>query len=79
VRIALASDAPPLDELRALPCVSTAEFDAGRRVLAVTYAPSRDEAEAVIGEALKVLLARGAKISSVSKGRKLEERVLELT
>jgi len=79
VRIALASDAPPVDELRALPCVSTAEFDAGRRVLAVTYAPGKDEAEAVIGEVLKLLLARGAKISSVSKGRKLEERVMELT
>ncbi|HEY3446982.1 MAG TPA: ABC transporter ATP-binding protein [Myxococcales bacterium] len=79
VRIALASDAPPIDELRALPCVATAEFDAGRRVLAITYAPGKDEAEAVIGEVLKLLLARGAKISSVSKGRKLEERVMELT
>ncbi|MGC4115421.1 MAG: ABC transporter ATP-binding protein [Myxococcales bacterium] len=79
VRIALASDAPPVDELRALPCVSAIEFDAGRRVLAVTYSPGKDEAEAVIGEVLKVLLAKGAKISSVSKGRKLEERVMELT
>jgi ABC-type multidrug transport system ATPase subunit len=79
VRIALASDAVPLEELRALPCVTAAAFDAGRRLLSINFAPGKNEAEVVIGEVLKVLLARGAKISAVSRGRKLEERVMELT
>ncbi len=79
IRIALASDAPPVEELRALPCLSAADFDAGRRLLTLAYSPGKTEAEEVIGEALKLLLARGARISSVAKGRKLEERVMELT
>jgi ABC-type multidrug transport system ATPase subunit len=79
VRIALASDSAPLDEIRALTGVTSATFDAGMRVLAIAFSPEKAVAEDVIGESLKLLLARGAKISSVTRGRKLEERVMELT
>jgi len=79
VRIKLGNEAAPLGELRALACVASASFDAGARLLSITYSPGQHEAEAVIGEVLKLLLARGARISGVSKGHSLEERVMELT
>ena len=78
IRIVLASDVSALEELKALPCITTTTFDAGRRMLVITYPPGKFEAEEVIGEALKVLLAKGARISAVTKGRRLEERVMEL-
>ena len=79
IRVALAGEGAPLETLRALSCVTSADWDGVRRLLAITYAPGKHEAEEVIGEVLKVLLAGGARISGVSRGRKLEERVMELT
>ena len=79
IRVALAGEAPALDEIRALSAVTSATFDASRRQLLISFSPEKAAAEDVIGETLKILLAKGARISSVSKGRKLEERVMELT
>ncbi len=77
VRFLLASE-PPLDEVKSLPEATAVRFDASRRVLTVVFSPERAEAEDVIARVLKVLLERGVKISAVSKGRKLEERLMEL-
>jgi ABC-type multidrug transport system ATPase subunit len=78
ISVVLADAEAPLQELSALSCVERATFEAARRTLVIAYAPGKHEAEEVIGETLKVLLGRGARISSVSRGRKLEERVMEL-
>ena len=78
VRFVLASDAVPEDGLRALPCVEALTFDRTRRSLVVTFSPGKHEAEEVIAEVLGVLLAAKVRISGVAKGRKLEERVMEL-
>jgi ABC-2 type transport system ATP-binding protein len=77
VRFLLATD-PPLEELQILPDATAVRFDAPRRVLTVVFSPERAEAEEIIGRVLKVLLDRGVRISAVSKGRKLEERLMEL-
>ncbi len=75
----LLMDAPPLTEVQALPNVAQASFDTARMMLLVRFAKDKAEAEAVIGQVLKLLLERNVRISGVSKGRRLEERVLELT
>jgi ABC-2 type transport system ATP-binding protein len=79
VRFQIASEQAPLDAITALPCVSQATFDAARKTLFVSFAPGKHEAEDVIGEVLRTLLDRKVKISGVAKGRKLEERVMQLT
>jgi ABC-type multidrug transport system ATPase subunit len=78
VRFLVASPAVPEESLRALPCVSTFEFDRGRQTLLVSFQAGKYEAEDVIGEVLQVLLAARVRIGGVIKGRKLEERVMEL-
>ena len=75
----LLGDAPLLSAIQALPCASAASFDSGKNLLAVRFAKEKFEAEAVIGQVLRVLLDQNVRISGVSKGRKLEERLLELT
>jgi len=79
VHVELAEGPVPLDAVRALAIVERAEFDPERRDLAVHFARERADAEAVIGEVLMVLLHHGARISGVTKGRGLEQRVMELT
>ncbi len=72
-------DAPPLEALKVLPGVSDVRFDAAKGLLAVRFPREKLEAEEVIGQVLRALLDARVRISGVSKGRKLEERVLELT
>jgi len=79
IHVELAEGPVPLDAVRALPVVERAEFDPERRDLAVHFARERADAEGVIGEVLMVLLQHRARISGVSKGRGLEQRVMELT
>jgi len=45
----------------------------------VRFQKEKFEAEAVIGQVLALLLQQNVRISGVTKGRKLEERLLELT
>jgi ABC-type multidrug transport system ATPase subunit len=75
----LVRDAPPLELIQGLPCAASASYDAGKGLLAVRFAKEKFEAEAVIAQVLRALLDANVRISAVSKGRKLEERLLELT
>jgi ABC-type multidrug transport system ATPase subunit len=77
-----ASPAPsPLDEVRALPMVRVAEYDDERGELVVHFDRTQQgvDAEIVIGAVLWVLLQHRVRISAVSKGRGLEQRVMDLT
>ncbi len=78
VRFVLGKE-PPLPMLKQLACVADAEWDAERRLLVARFQDGKFEAEQVIAQVLGVLLQSGIPISGVAKGRRLEERVLELT
>ncbi len=81
IRIARAQPGPlPFPPLRELPMVKRVEFDEDRRDLVVHFerGPQVD-AESVIAAVLWVLLNHRVRISGVTKGRGLEQRVMELT
>jgi ABC-type multidrug transport system ATPase subunit len=65
--------------VRAVPAVKSAAFDHAQMTLVVLFDRTKADAEGVIGAVLRVLLDGGARISGVGKGRKLEQRVMELT
>ncbi len=79
IRIKLAPGPVPIGNVRELPIVKRAEFDDERRELVVYYEPRTTDAETVIGATLAVLLQQGARISGLTKGRGLEQRVMEMT
>jgi ABC-type multidrug transport system ATPase subunit len=80
VHIELAPGPPvPMDALGAIPVVKRVAFDEQRRDLTVDFSREVADAETVIGHVLMCLLQHGARISGVSKGRGLEQRVMELT
>ncbi|MFO0674931.1 MAG: ABC transporter ATP-binding protein [Polyangiaceae bacterium] len=78
VRIKLAPGPTMLGAVRELPLVKHLEFDEEKRELLVFFDRTQADAETVIGEVLRVLLSNGARISGVSKGRGLEQRVMDL-
>ncbi|MEI8257308.1 MAG: ABC transporter ATP-binding protein, partial [Deltaproteobacteria bacterium] len=78
-RVTLSPGPVPLDEVRALASVRHADFDEAGRSLRVTFDPKAADAETVIAAVLRVLLDRGARIAGLAKGRRLEQRVMELT
>ena len=61
------------------PMVKRVEFDEERRELVVYFDRGTVDAETVIGHVLWALLQNQARISGVTKGRGLEQRVMELT
>ena len=65
--------------MRELKLASRVAFDDDRRELIVAFERNAADAETVIGATLSVLLANGARISAVAKGRGLEQRVMEMT
>jgi ABC-type multidrug transport system ATPase subunit len=79
IRIKLAAGPVPLAQVRELPMVSRVEYDEDRRELVVYFERKATDAETVIGAALWVLLQNTARISGVTKGRGLEQRVMEMT
>ncbi len=79
VHIRLAPGPVPLPELRALPMVKRVEFDEEKREVSIYFERGTVDGETVIGHALWVLLNNQARISSVTKGKGLEQRVMELT
>jgi ABC-type multidrug transport system ATPase subunit len=79
IRVTLAVGPVPIGEVREIPIVSRASFDDERRELIVGFERNRADAETVIGAVLSALLAKGARISAVAKGRGLEQRVIEMT
>ena len=77
-RVQIASGNVPLEELKALRgCRTVALSPAG--VLTVQFNPQETKAEEIITQALALLVGRGVMVLEVTRGRRLEERVLELT
>ncbi|HRG98682.1 MAG TPA: ABC transporter ATP-binding protein [Polyangiaceae bacterium] len=79
VHIKLAPGPVPLQELRALPMIKRVEFDDEKSEISVYFERGSVDAETVIGQVLWVLLNNQARISGVTKGKGLEQRVMELT
>ena len=79
IHVLLAAGPVPLEPVRALPCAQRVEFDEASRELVVYFERSKVDAEQVIAEVLWVLLNERARISGVTKGKGLEQRVMELT
>ena len=80
IRIAIAGEARALEALQG-PAARRSR-STSTPAAASSPSPTRSdkcEAEEVIGAVLQALLAQGVRISGVSKGRGLEERVMELT
>jgi len=78
--VVLAPGPEPVDEVRRGVPEIQAHWDPERRVLRVSFAPSPQRAaEDVIAAVLRELLAQGARISGLGKGRSLEQRYLEAT
>jgi ABC-type multidrug transport system ATPase subunit len=71
----------PMDAIRELPMVTIAEYDDERGELIVHFDRTKPDvdAELVIGAVLWVLLQQRVRISAVTKGRGLEQRVMDLT
>jgi ABC-2 type transport system ATP-binding protein len=73
-------DPTPLSLVQELPVVKLADYDDERGELIVRFEPSSEvDAERVIEMVLGVLLPERVRISGVSKGRGLEQRVMEMT
>jgi ABC-type multidrug transport system ATPase subunit len=79
IRIKLAPGPVPIGPVREIPFVTRADFDDERRELVVHFERRAADAEMVIGATLMALLQNGARVSGVSKGRGLEQRVMEMT
>jgi ABC-2 type transport system ATP-binding protein len=79
VRFLLARGPVPEDAVRAIEGVKTASFDKGTRELTVTFDRGLVDAEELIRRGTFVLYQNDARISGISKGRGLEQRVMELT
>jgi ABC-2 type transport system ATP-binding protein len=69
----------PLSPLRDLQVVGSIDFDDERLELAVFFKRQQADAETVIGQVLTILLQNQVRISGVTKGRGLEQRVMDLT
>jgi ABC-type multidrug transport system ATPase subunit len=79
VKIAPGGASLPMDKLREVPAVTQLDFDPDRGELAVLFDRSKGDAESVIAGVLWILLHEKVRISGVTKGRGLEQRVMELT
>jgi ABC-type multidrug transport system ATPase subunit len=79
IHVELAVGPVPIEAVRALPMVDRADFVEESRDLAVHFSREKVDAETVIAHVLSLLLHHQARISGVSKGRGLEQRVMELT
>ena len=82
----VASDSPfastggvPMEPLRAIQAVKTVDFDEERREIVIYFERREVDAETIIAHALWILLNNKVRISGVSKGRGLEQRVMDLT
>ena len=74
-----AAQAVPMDAVREIPIVKRTEYDDERHELIVYFDRQQTDAESVIGAVLWVLLNARVRISGVTKGRGLEQRVMDLT
>jgi ABC-type multidrug transport system ATPase subunit len=69
----------PLDQIRAIPGVTTVDFDDEKELLSIYFERKTTDAEGVIAQALWHMLQAQVRISGVTKGKGLEQRVMELT
>lgn len=79
IRVELGAGPVPLEQVRAIPGVKTASWDKAARELSVTFDRQQADAEEMIRRVIFVLYQAGSRISGISKGRGLEQRVMELT
>ena len=79
IRVELGTGPVPLEQVRVIPGVKAASWDKGARELSVTFDRHQCDAEEMIRRVIFVLYQAGSRISGVSKGRGLEQRVMELT
>ncbi|MFI5297775.1 MAG: ABC transporter ATP-binding protein [Polyangiales bacterium] len=82
VHVQIAPGPRPIEAVRALACCKRVSFDEASGDLSIGFesTPERPlDAETVIGEVLKTLLAADARIRGVTMGKGLEQRVMELT
>jgi ABC-type multidrug transport system ATPase subunit len=68
-----------LAKVRELPMVKSADFDEEELVLVVHFERKQADAETIIAHVLWLLLNDQVRISGVTKGRGLEQRVMDLT
>ena len=69
----------PVAKLQELPMVRGVDFDDETGEITISFERSKADAETVIGHVLWILLHHQVRISGVSKGRGLEQRVMDLT
>jgi ABC-2 type transport system ATP-binding protein len=69
----------PIAKLKELAMVRSVDFADEDREIIVSFERSKADAETVIGHVLWILLHAQVRISGVSKGRGLEQRVMDLT
>ncbi|EYF01491.1 ABC transporter ATP-binding protein [Chondromyces apiculatus] len=79
LRIELAQGPVPEDAVRAIEGVKAVAVDFNTREMTVTFDRAVADAEEMIRRACGVLYHHQARISAISKGRRLEQRVMELT
>lgn len=79
IHIKLGTGPTPIATIRELPMVKRVDYDDETRDLVVHFERGSLDAETVIGHVLWALLQNQARISAVSKGKGLEQRVMELT
>jgi ABC-2 type transport system ATP-binding protein len=78
IHVQLAEGPEPIEALQTRVPAITVAWDAAKRSLRIRFVPAPDRvAEDVIAEVLRELLAGGARISGLGKGRSLEQRYLE--
>jgi ABC-type multidrug transport system ATPase subunit len=69
----------PIAKLQELAMVRSVDFSDEDREIIVSFERSKADAETVIGHVLWILLHAQVRISGVTKGRGLEQRVMDLT
>ena len=79
VRFELGRGPVPEDAVRTIEGVKTVEWNKGSRELVVTFDRAACDAEEMIRRGTYILYQNNARISGISKGRGLEQRVMELT
>jgi ABC-type multidrug transport system ATPase subunit len=79
VRFELARGPVPEDAMRAVEGVKSVAWNKDERALLVTFDRAACDAEEMIRRGTHVLYQNNARISGISKGRGLEQRVMELT
>ncbi len=79
IRVELGVGPVPLDPVRQIQGIKTASFDKPARELNISFDRQVADAEEMIRRVTFVLYQHSARISGISKGRGLEQRVMELT